>query len=184
MAKRRATRRKTTEKPAGKRRASRPARRAKRRSSAAARSELPNWVAPGMLAVNTHLTVGNIERALGFYEKAFGFKRQRWMPGPDGDLMHAELTHEGCVVMLGLESDQSRLPAEPSNTIVDLYVYVKDVDSVASRTREAGGTVTDEPKDQFWGDRTAVVVDPDGHRWTLATFKKLVPLEDVPSQIT
>ena len=25
------------------------------------------------------------------------------------------------------------------------------------------------------GDRTAVVTDPDGYRWVLATFKKLAP---------
>ena len=136
-----------------------------------------------MLAINTHLTVRDVAQALEFYEKAFGFTRRRWMPTADGGLIHAELTHEGCVVMLGLESDQSRLPTQPGGTAVDLYVYVEDVDRVAERTQEAGGTIAERPKDQFWGDRTMVVMDPDGHRWTFATFKKLVPIEDVPTQM-
>ncbi len=34
------------------------------------------------------------------------------------------------------------------------------------------------PSDMFWGDRTATVVDPSGHEWTIATAKeKLAPGE-------
>jgi uncharacterized glyoxalase superfamily protein PhnB len=32
-----------------------------------------------------------------------------------------------------------------------------------------------EAEDRPWGDRVATVTDPDGYRWVLATFKKLVP---------
>ena len=32
-----------------------------------------------------------------------------------------------------------------------------------------------EAEDKPWGDRVAVVTDPDGYRWVLATFKKLAP---------
>jgi uncharacterized glyoxalase superfamily protein PhnB len=32
-----------------------------------------------------------------------------------------------------------------------------------------------DAQDTPWGDRTAVVTDPDGYRWVLATFKKLAP---------
>jgi uncharacterized glyoxalase superfamily protein PhnB len=33
----------------------------------------------------------------------------------------------------------------------------------------------EEAEDKPWGDRVAVVTDPDGYRWVLATFKKLAP---------
>ena len=46
--------------------------------------------------------------------------------------------------------------------------------AAARGTREAGAGVND-PEDTAWGDRAAVVTDPDGYRWVLATFKKLVP---------
>ena len=55
-----------------------------------------------------------------------------------------------------------------------LYTYVPDVDSAAALAREAGAGVTDI-EDRAWGDRVATVTDPDGYRWVLATFKKLVP---------
>jgi uncharacterized glyoxalase superfamily protein PhnB len=31
--------------------------------------------------------------------------------------------------------------------------------------------------DRPWGDRVATVTDPDGYRWLLATFKKLMPFQ-------
>ena len=37
------------------------------------------------------------------------------------------------------------------------------------------GAGVSDPEDTAWGDRAAVVTDPDGYRWVLATFKKLVP---------
>jgi PhnB protein len=33
----------------------------------------------------------------------------------------------------------------------------------------AGATVLMPAKDQFWGDRTAWVMDPSGHVWTIAS---------------
>jgi uncharacterized glyoxalase superfamily protein PhnB len=55
-----------------------------------------------------------------------------------------------------------------------LYTYVDDVDRVLGQAREAGAGVNDA-EDKPWGDRVASVTDPDGYRWILATFKKMVP---------
>ena len=49
-----------------------------------------------------------------------------------------------------------------------------DVDRALTQAREAGAGVGDA-EEPPWGDRTAMVTDPDGYRWVLATFKKLVP---------
>jgi uncharacterized glyoxalase superfamily protein PhnB len=51
------------------------------------------------------------------------------------------------------------------------------VDSVLAHARDAGAGVSDA-EDKPWGDRTAVVTDPDGYRWVLATWKKLAPFTD------
>jgi uncharacterized glyoxalase superfamily protein PhnB len=53
-------------------------------------------------------------------------------------------------------------------------MYVDDVDGQLPRARGAGAG-TSEAEDKPWGDRVAVVTDPDGYKWVLATFKKLVP---------
>jgi uncharacterized glyoxalase superfamily protein PhnB len=49
-----------------------------------------------------------------------------------------------------------------------LYVYVGDVDAHCDHARSAGAAVVSDPEDMFWGDRTYVVEDLEGHRWTFA----------------
>ncbi len=142
------------------------------------RPKVTAGIAPGMQPVNAYLAVRDVAAALDHYQRAFGFKRRFAMPGDDGTLMHAEMTHRESVMMMGPESAQERASATAAPRM-SLYVYVTDVDKVAAQARAAGSTITEEPKDQFWGDRTATVVDPDGHRWTIATFKKQVAPEDM-----
>jgi uncharacterized glyoxalase superfamily protein PhnB len=69
----------------------------------------------------------------------------------------------------------------PGGGAAALYTYVADVEGALSGAREAGagcGLIEDTP----WGDRAAVVTDPDGYRWVVATFKKLVPFSPAASE--
>ena len=89
---------------------------------------------------------------------------------PEGQPRYAEMQREGAVVMLTRRGDATA----PGGGAAALYTYVDDVDRALGGAREAGAGVSD-PEDTAWGDRAAVVTDPDGYRWVLATFKKLVP---------
>lgn len=44
------------------------------------------------------------------------------------------------------------------------YDSPAEVDAVAEKVRQAGMAIFTEPWDAFWGQRYAVVVDPDGHK--------------------
>lgn len=44
----------------------------------------------------------------------------------------------------------------------EVYLQVGDVDALVTHMRGAGVPVTQEPTDQPWGERDAVVLDPDG----------------------
>lgn len=46
------------------------------------------------------------------------------------------------------------------------------MDAQYQRVLDAGATSLSEPKDQFYGDRSASVTDPFGHLWFLATREK------------
>src|SRR5688572_23952962 len=127
-------------------------------------------LAPGMQAVNTYLAVVNVRASVEFLERAFGFSRGVVLPDPDGQLRYAEMRHGGSVIMLIRKGDESSAPGGAAA----LYAYIEDVDKAAAQAREAGAGVS-EPEDKAWGDRAATVVDPDGYRWVLATFKKLAP---------
>jgi PhnB protein len=60
-------------------------------------------------------------------------------------------------------------PAELGGTPVTLHVYVPDVDALYEAALAAGAHGIMAPNDAFWGDRYAQLVDPYGHRWSLAT---------------
>ncbi|HET7789337.1 MAG TPA: VOC family protein [Gemmatimonadales bacterium] len=44
----------------------------------------------------------------------------------------------------------------------------QDVDAIARRIRDGGGSLESEPKDMPWGVRMFRVRDPDGFLWTVA----------------
>ena len=127
-------------------------------------------LAPGMQALNSYLAVANVAATMAFLERAFGFSRGVVLADTDGQPRYAEMRHEASVVMLIRKGDATT----PTGGAAALYTYVDDVDRALAQARDAGAGV-EEAEDKPWGDRIAVVTDPDGYRWVLATFKKLVP---------
>jgi uncharacterized glyoxalase superfamily protein PhnB len=156
-----------------------PAKKAKRKTGNARKAALAprraeaqphSGLAPGMHMVNSYLAVADVGAAMEFLERAFGFARGVVLPDGAGELRYAEMRHGDSVVMLVRKGDT----ASPSNGAAALYTYVNDIDRVMAQAREEGAGVG-EAEEKPWGDRVAVVTDPDGYRWVLATFKKLVP---------
>jgi len=133
-------------------------------------TRLDSGLAPQMQAVNTYLAVANVNASMQFLETAFGFARGVVLPGGDGQPRYAEMRHGDSVVILIPKGDGTAA----TGGVPGLYTYVGDVDKALARARDAGAGVTDA-EDRPWGDRVATVTDPDGYRWVLATFKKLVP---------
>jgi uncharacterized glyoxalase superfamily protein PhnB len=123
-----------------------------------------------MQPINTVLAVANVRASMTFLERAVGFTPGVVLLDPDGQPRYAEMQRDGAVVMLTRRGDATA----PGGGAAALYTYVEDVDRALAGAREAGAGVGD-PEDTAWGDRAAVVTDPDGYRWVLATFKKLVP---------
>lgn len=133
--------------------------------------------APGYQWINAYITVRDVAQAIDFYSNGLGFTLRATMPGPDGKIMHAEMFHKDSVLMMGPENPGSPAPTGPSS--VTLFAYVEDVDALTARAQSAGATVVQPPVDQFWGDRTSVLVDPQGHTWMLGTHKKDLSMEEM-----
>jgi uncharacterized glyoxalase superfamily protein PhnB len=51
------------------------------------------------------------------------------------------------------------------------YVYVPDADTTYSRALAAGAVALEEPLDAPYGDRRAMVRDPFGNTWQIATYR-------------
>jgi len=63
----------------------------------------------------------------------------------------------------------SRAPNPDGSSPVVMFVYVEGVDHTVERAIAGGAQVLIPAQDQFWGDRTAQIMDPSGHVWTIAT---------------
>jgi len=134
-------------------------------------------IAPGMQAVNTYLAVANVRASMAFLEQSIGFTPTLTLPDADGQPRYAEMRKGSTVIMLVRKGDATA----PGGGAAALYAYVDDVDSALTRARDAGAGCG-VPEDTDWGDRAVSVTDPDGYRWVLATFKKLVPFAPPTSE--
>jgi PhnB protein len=134
---------------------------------------MPGKVKPvpeGYHTITPSLAVRDADRAIAFYQKAFGAEERFRMPGPDGKIIHAELKIGDSMIMLSeerLEMDVKG-PKTLGGTPVGFYVYVEDVDREWKRAVDAGASTVMPLADMFWGDRTGCVEDPFGHRWWLS----------------
>jgi len=149
--------------------------------SKAAKSQIDPLNRKNYGAISVMLTVTDIEKAYEFCQKAFGFEGRGVMPGPDGKPIHAELKLRDSVLMLSREMPDWQCYSAKTfgNTPATLYLYVEDVDKLATQAANAGATLLQPPADMFWGDRTATLVDSEGNKWMLATHKS----EPTPEQM-
>jgi PhnB protein len=108
---------------------------------------------------------------VAFCVRAFEAVSLNERPGPDGTLAHALMTIGPEMIMIEAEwpTLPSRAPAMDATSPVVIFLYVPDVDETVQRVVECGGTVVVPAANQFWGDRTAWIMDPAGHVWTVAS---------------
>src|SRR5580692_8665900 len=108
--------------------------------------------------------------AVKWLETAFGFEPSEVLTDAEGDIVHAEMTHEDGVVMIGSEwADWTRSPASLGGKNTQrVHVRIeRGIDEHCARARQAGAQVS-EPANQFYGDRTYMAIDLEGHRWTFS----------------
>jgi len=148
----------------------------KKAASKAAKKSAPKKkkVAPipaGYYSVTPYLICRGAAKAIDFYKRAFGAKERLRMNGPDGKVAHAEISIGNSIVMLGDEMPQMGATAPPTigGTATGLFIYTKNVDQDYARAMSAGCSSEQAPTDMFWGDRYAKLVDPFGHKWSMAT---------------
>jgi PhnB protein len=145
---------------------------------------MPNQVKPipdGYHSLTPYLTVNDAARAIDFYKRAFGAQEVARMDGPGGKIMHAELKFGDSMLMLSDEMPGAggRSPKSLGGTPVNIFLYVKDVDSTFQQAVAAGAKGEMPVADMFWGDRYGKVTDPFGHSWSLATHKEDVAPEEM-----
>ncbi|MCI0536799.1 MAG: VOC family protein [Verrucomicrobiales bacterium] len=135
----------------------------------------------GYHAITPYLHLRRAAEAIEFYKKAFGAKECVRMPGPNGQIMHAELQIGDSMIMLADESPEmgARGPETIGGTSFTIALYVENVDAVYAQAIHAGAKQMRPLENQFYGDRAGSVLDPFGHQWHIATHVEDVPPEEM-----
>ncbi len=138
-------------------------------------------VPEGTHTITAHLSVRDAQKAIDFYQKAFGAQLLHMHKTPDGRVMHASLKIGDSQLMLADEFPGMGTPSPQAlgGSPVVLNIYVEDVDTLFNQSVAAGAKVTMPLADQFWGDRYGQIVDPFGHHWALGSHVEDVAPEEM-----
>ncbi len=138
---------------------------------------VPDW----MHTVTPHLVCDGAIKAMEFYQKAFGAVELSKLATPEGKLMNGCLRIGNSAIMLvdAFPGMGMMDPKALGGTSVSIHLQVEDVDAAFKKAVDAGATPMMPPADMFWGDRYGVVVDPFGHKWSVATHIKDLTHEEI-----
>jgi uncharacterized glyoxalase superfamily protein PhnB len=129
--------------------------------------------------ITPYLYYEDVASAMDWLAGAFGMSERLRMPGPGGDIMHAEMELADGLIMLGRPAPDYKNPKHLGHLTQSLYVYVDDVDKHFEQAKRAGAVILAEPEDQFYGDRRYGAEDLEGHHWYFAQHVRDVAPEDM-----
>ena len=148
-------------------------------------------VPTGYHSAQPQLTFVNTPLAIDFYKRVFGATELTRVVIPNGEkVLHAEIQIGDSVIMLSDEYPDfagdftvilDRIsPTTLNRTTGGVFLYVADVDATFNLAVRAGARSEVAPVKMYWGDRYASIIDPFGHRWSLATrVETVTPAEIV-----
>ena len=129
-------------------------------------------VPQGYHTVTAQLALDNAAQTIDWYKRALGAEEVSRSLGPDGKVMHAELKIGDSRIMVNDVMPGSKGPKAYGGSPASLWLYVENSDQLFNRAVAEGAKVQMPIEDQFWGDRSGAVADPNGYTWWIATRKE------------
>jgi uncharacterized glyoxalase superfamily protein PhnB len=109
--------------------------------------------------------------AIAFLTNALGLRKEHVSTAADGSIVHAELSWNGGVVMLGPRTDTSD-PLDTGRAV--LYLPVDDIDGHHDHAFTAGAEIVYGLTDQPYGSRQYAARDPEGNIWCFGTYRPAI----------
>ena len=122
----------------------------------------------GYRMVTPYLVVPDVDAVINLVKKTFGGEEIFRAVGGAGGY-HCEVRVDDSMLMIGGGGAGVAWKGEPM--LGAFHVYVRDCDAAYKRALEAGAKSLSEPADQFYGERSASVIDAAGNHWYIATAK-------------
>ena len=138
------------------------------------------------LTLAPYIVVKDAARAIEFYVQTFGGTETFRLAAPGGKIGHAEIALGNATLMLADEHPDfgALSPATVGGSPVRMHLTVDDVDAVVTRALAAGATLLRPVKDEFYGERTGMILDPFGHLWFIATKIAEVSAEEMQERFS
>jgi uncharacterized glyoxalase superfamily protein PhnB len=118
--------------------------------------------------ITPYLLYEDVDGALDWLARAFGFEETLRFTSDAGYVNHAEMRLSGAAIYLGDPGEHYENPKRLGQETVGIYVLVEDVDSHYERATATGAEINEEPIDTEYGDRRYTATDPEGHVWFFA----------------
>ncbi|THD63541.1 VOC family protein [Phenylobacterium sp.] len=125
--------------------------------------------------------------ALRWLERAFSFETTTLVTEPSGRIGYSEMTFRGATVSINSEFTGDIIGGVRMVSPLELdgrctqFIRVRlddGIDAHCEQARAAGARITQEPRDEFYGERTYRALDPEGHVWNFAQPLAQISIED------
>jgi uncharacterized glyoxalase superfamily protein PhnB len=119
----------------------------------------------------------NAKTMIDWLCKAFGFEKQVVYAGPDGVVMHSQLTFGNGMIMVGSVANVtpvSNLLKQPDEIggaeTQSSYLVVSDIDAFYASAKLGGAKMLIDLDEKEHGGKAFTCSDPEGHIWNVGTF--------------
>ena len=132
-----------------------------------------------MLQINPYLTFDNkCREAMTFYHQCLGGEltiqtvgesgaKDHMPPETHNSIMHAALRKDGAILLMASDMIQGNEVKQGNNNALALICTSKEEIESCFKNLSAGGKVTSELKEEFWGATFGMLTDKYGFTWML-----------------
>jgi PhnB protein len=120
---------------------------------------MARWIPDGWHSITPRLVADNPARLVHFLKQAFGASGEFSTSAP------AQMKIGDSIVMVSGTG-----PRDVTSAF--LHLYVENADTTYERAMKAGAVSIEAPTDMPYGDRRAMIEDPCGNHWQIATHRR------------
>ena len=136
----------------------------------------------GYRTATTCLTVIDVDAAVAFYQAAFAAELLTRHTGTtELNVVHATIKIGNSIIALNSEAPEMGIfaPVSLGVSAGQIHLYVDQVNVSWERAVEAGAMVHMPLYDAYWGDRTGILRDGNGHLWSIASKIENVSQDEI-----
>jgi uncharacterized glyoxalase superfamily protein PhnB len=144
--------------------------------SKAQHSGMSNYAKDCKSTVIPGLYYRNAKTMIDWLCETFGFEKQLVVDGPNGVVMHSQLTFGNGMIMIGSAASGTassvliKHPGEIEVGETQLSLLVSDCTKLYAQAKKAGAKILSELKKKDFGGEGFSCSDPEGHIWHFTTY--------------